>query len=81
MEVEMPLYDTGERTEVLTGPRALAKDQEDRRVIVSASHEVIKQVGWDGVWGSASDKFDRGDYEKVGDTPIVRVTTDDLPRH
>lgn len=74
----MTLVDTGKRVDHISGQNALAHDSDGNPVTVSASTEVIQDYGWSNVLEIASIKYDRGDYNKTSEQPVVRVTTSDF---
>lgn len=72
----MALRPTGQIASTETGQNQLGHDDEGQRVVVSGSHEALQDYGWPTVWRVAERKYASGDY-RAGDTPLVRVTTDD----
>jgi hypothetical protein len=74
----MPLSDAGKPPlETLTGQNVLAMDAQDQRVTVSASSEAIQDYGWAAIWDTASRKYDKGEVDRSGSQPLVRVTAAD----
>ena len=73
----MALIPDGREVDTETGANRSGKDLEGNSVVISGSHEAIKDYGWETIWGAGETKYGRGTYEQFGDTRLIRVTTAD----
>ncbi|OHD03823.1 MAG: hypothetical protein A2095_05500 [Sphingomonadales bacterium GWF1_63_6] len=73
----MALIPDGREVGTETGVNRSGKDLDGNPVVVSASHEAIQDYGWPTAWGAGETKYQRGTYEQIGDTRLIRVTTAD----
>lgn len=73
----MALIPDGRYVETEIGENRSGKDMDGNAIVVSGSHEAIKDYGWRTVWGAGEAKYARGSYEQIGDTRHIRVTTKD----
>ncbi len=74
----MPLTDTGNHVQTVTGENADTRDSTGQPVTVTATSEVIRDFGWANIIEVASRKYDSGDYKMHGARPVVSVTTSDM---
>lgn len=74
----MALIWNGREVGTETGTNRQAEDMEGNRVVVSATREVEDDFGWPKAWRSAERKYAEGRYEEIGDTRLVRITTNDI---
>ena len=73
----MALIPDGREVDTEFGTNRSGKDLKGNPVVVSGSHEAIQDYGWRTIWGGGETKYQRGKYEQIGDTRLVRVTVAD----
>lgn len=72
----MALIFSGQEIGTPTGANRLGKDMDGKRVVVSGSHEAIKDHSWRSIWQTAEAMYARGEFEEIENTRVVRVHTE-----